>query len=750
MSTDVQTPDPRVARFVQWARRVGLGGKAVLVLVIAVAVAGTATYVAWQGGGAMPAGSRRMQAILLLDLALLLGLGAVVARQLVRLLIERRRGATGSRLHSRLVAMFGAIAVLPAIVVSVASVLMFNLVIDNWFGTGVRTAVTESLAVAEAYIAEHRNVIRGEVLAMATDLNREAPRLMRSPTMFNQVVSTQAALRALAEAVVFDRGGHVAARSGLSFAMISEQVPVELLDRANNGEVVILTDKEDRIRALIRLDGFIDTYLFVGRYIDQRVLAHRDQTSKAVREYEDLEARRGSIQLTFTAIFMVVTLILLLSAVWFGLSMATRLVRPVSSLVSAAERVRSGDFSARVQEGVRDDELGILVRAFNRMTDQLEGQRGELVEANRQLDRRRRFTEAVLSGVSSGVIGLDRDGRVNLPNRAALQLLGRDADDLMGRLLVATVPETAPLLDEARNHPGRLAEGQITVTQPGGGTRTLLVRVAMEQATGALTGFVVTFDDITELMAAQRTAAWADIARRIAHEIKNPLTPIQLSAERLKRKYMKEIVTDPEVFIRCTETIIRQVGDIGRMVDEFSAFARMPSPVLKAENLTEIARHALFLQQVAHPDITFESHLPDRAVQVVCDGRQIAQALTNLLKNAVEAIEGQEHGKPGRIEMRYLEEPVDHAVRQVIEITDNGPGLPLEQRGRLTEPYVTTRAKGTGLGLAIVKKVMEDHGGRLLLLDNEGGGAKARLEFKPVEAGQGALDVREKVATHGA
>jgi two-component system, NtrC family, nitrogen regulation sensor histidine kinase NtrY len=749
MSSDVQSPDPRVARFVQWARRVGLGGKAVLVLAIAAAVAGTATYVAWQGG-AMAAGGRRMQTILLLDLALLLGLGAVVARQLVRLLVERRRGATGSRLHSRLVAMFGAIAVLPAILVSVASVLMFNLVIDTWFGTNVRTAVTESLAVAESYIAEHRNVIRGEVLAMATDLNREAPRLMRNPTMFNQVISTQAALRALAEAVVFDRAGIVQARSGLSFAMISEQVPVDLLDRANNGEVVILTDKEDRIRALVRLDAFLDTYLYVGRYIDQRVLAHRDQTSKAVREYEDLEARRGNIQLTFTAIFMVVTLILLLSAVWFGLSMATRLVRPVSALVGATERVRSGDFSARIEEGQRDDELGILVRAFNRMTDQLEGQRGELVEANRQLDRRRRFTEAVLSGVSSGVIGVDRDGRVNLPNRAALQLLGRDADELMGRPLVAAVPETAPLIDEARTHPGRLVEGQISVTLPAGGVRTLLVRVAIEQTTGDLTGFVVTFDDITELMAAQRTAAWADIARRIAHEIKNPLTPIQLSAERLKRKYMKEIVTDPEVFTRCTDTIIRQVGDIGRMVDEFSAFARMPSPALKPENLTELARHALFLQHVAHPEIEFHSALPAHPVQLVCDGRQIAQALTNLLKNAAEAIEGQDGGKPGRIEMRYVEEPVAQAVRQVIEITDNGPGLPVEQRGRLTEPYVTTRAKGTGLGLAIVRKIMEDHGGRLVLLDNEGGGAKVRLEFKPVEAATLTAEMREKVATHGA
>jgi two-component system nitrogen regulation sensor histidine kinase NtrY len=627
-------------------------------------------------------------------------------------------------------------------------VLLFNLVIDNWFGERVRTAVNESLAVAEAYIEEHRNVIRGEVLAMATDLNRDAPRLMRSQPLFDQVVATQATLRTLAEAIVFDRSGHVLARSGLSFAMISEQVPVELVERANNGEVVILTDKDDRIRALVRLEGFLDTYLYVGRYVDPRVLAHRDQTSRAVRDYEDIERRRSNLQLTFTGIFIVVTLILLLTAVWFGLSMATRLVRPVSALVGATERVRSGDFAARVSEGPRDDELGILMRAFNRMTEQLESQRGELVEANRQLDRRRRFTEAVLSGVSSGVIGLDRDCRVNLPNRAALQLLVRDADGLIGRPLAEVVPETAPLLAEARGHAGRLIEGQITVSPPAGGPRTVLVRVAMEQTTGDLAGFVVTFDDITELMAAQRTAAWADIARRIAHEIKNPLTPIQLSAERLKRKYMKEIVSDPEVFTRCTETIIRQVGDIGRMVDEFSAFARMPSPALKPENLSDIARHALFLQQVAHPEVTFHAALPEQPVSVVCDGRQIAQALTNLLKNAAEAIEGKDSGQPGRVEMHYLEEPAGEGVRQVIEITDNGPGLPVEQRARLTEPYVTTRAKGTGLGLAIVRKIMEDHGGRLVLLDAEGGGARIRMEFKPVETA--ATELREKVATHGA
>jgi len=406
----------------------------------------------------------------------------------------------------------------------------------------------------------------------------------------------------------------------------------------------------------------------------------------------------------------------------------------------------------RVEEGKSDDELGSLSRAFNRMTSQLHTQRGERVEANRQIDERRRFTEAVLSGVSAGVIGLDGEGHVNLPNRSATVLLSADLDRMIGRDFREAVPEMAPLLEAARAAPNRLAQDEVII-QRGGRRRTLLVRIAGERVAGGTIGYVVTFDDITELEAAQRKAAWADVARRIAHEIKNPLTPIQLSAERLKRKYLGEITSDPETFRICTETIVRQVSDIGRMVDEFSSFARMPAPVLRPEDLVELVRQTVFLQRNARPEITFETELPAHPVKLALDQRQIGQALTNLLQNAVDAIHGRseagEEVPPGRIVVRLHQRGDSIAV--VVE--DNGKGLPTDNRDRLTEPYVTTRSKGTGLGLAIVKKIMEDHGGELTLADRPLGGAIVSLIFSasaaaarlPAADASGSM----KAAAHG-
>jgi two-component system nitrogen regulation sensor histidine kinase NtrY len=403
--------------------------------------------------------------------------------------------------------------------------------------------------------------------------------------------------------------------------------------------------------------------------------------------------------------------------------------------------VRGGDLSARVEEVAANDELGSLSRAFNRMTSQLATQRAELVEANRQLDLRRRFTETVLAGVSAGVIGLDAAGRINLPNRSAAILLSSDIERHIGDDLVAVVPEMADLLEDARRRPDRLVEAQIKLLRDKR-QRTLLTRVAVEQADGEIRGFVVTFDDITELLAAQRTAAWADVARRIAHEIKNPLTPIQLSAERLKRKYLKEITSDPETFTICTDTIVRQVGDIGRMVDEFSAFARMPAPVMKSEDLVAICREVGFLQRQPHPDITVSLDCPEHPLYLRCDGRQLRQALINLVQNAIDAITGRDKASvpppKGRIVIRLRE--TERAT--IIEVEDNGRGLPDDGRDRLTEPYVTTRAKGTGLGLAIVKKIMEDHGGELRLEDAPDGGARVSLMFA-----RGVREVPERAET---
>ncbi len=734
---------PLSRRLWAWSDRIGLRRKLAVLLAAAAVLSGLATYAALTESQ-FTADPNTVQLLLVLDLALMLMLGAVVASRIVRLWSERRRGSAGSRLHVRLVVLFGFLAAAPAIVVAVFSVLFFNLGIEAWFSEKVRTALDESRAVAEAYVEEHRQNIRADLLAMANDLGREGFDAIANPRRFGQLVVAQAALRSLTEAVVFDGRGRVLARAGLTWTLELEGVPAGAVERADAGEVVIFnpdaddttTARNDRVRALVRLDDVAErVYLLVGRFIEARVVEHADRTRRAVVAYQTLEGQRSEYQITFALIFGVVAFLLLLSAVWMGLVMATRMAHPISQLIAAAERVRSGDLAARVGEPASDDEIGALSRAFNRMTSQLEHQREELVAANRQIDERRRFIEAVLAGTSAGVVGLDRSGRINLLNRAASQLLATDLDRRIGEALPALVPEMEALVEAAAAAPTRLAQGQINI-MCARRQRTFLVRVAAERDERETVGFVVTFDDVSEILAVQRKAAWADVARRIAHEIKNPLTPIQLSAERLKRRYLSEIVSDPETFRQCTETIVRQVADIGRMVDEFSAFARMPAPVMRDEDLVDLCRQAIFLQYQGSPEIEFAIVAPPQPVLLPCDARQIRQALTNLLKNAIEAIQGREGQvsegeEPGSLPRGRIAVSVVSGVGETrIDIEDNGRGLPLDERDRLTEPYVTTRSKGTGLGLAIVKKIMEDHGGELTLEDREGGGACIRMIFR--------------------
>ena len=731
MTTELHSfNDGALNRVSTWAREVGLGRKLAVALGLAAIASGVATYVMLTGSSPFGPDPKAVFGLLLVDLVLGLLLGAVVSLRLVRLWLERRRGGAGSRLHTRLVFMFSFVAVAPAIVVAVFSFLFFDLGVQAWFSDPVRTALSDSLVVAKAYTNEHRQLIRADALAMAADLNRGAPSLIRNPLRFGQIVAAQAALRGLSEAIVFERGGRVLARSDLAFSMVFQLAPDSALEQAESGEVAIVNDDAyGRVRALVRLDHVPNAFLYVGRYVDPKVLSYVTRAELAVNEYKRLEGEKSGIRINFVLIFAVVALLMLLAAVWFALSFAARLMGPVSSLVGAAEQARGGDLSVRVPEGPVDDEIGTLSRAFNRMTTQLQAQQTELVDANQQLDTRRRFTEAVLSGVSAGVISLDANGRINLPNRSATQLLGSDAELLAGQSMVNAVPEMAGLLRAARSRPSRFAEGDISIER-GGRRRTLHCRISAESRGDDLEGFVVTFDDITELVSAQRTSAWADIARRIAHEIKNPLTPIQLSAERLKRKYQDEIISDPQVFSQCTDTIIRQVGDIGRMIDEFSAFARMPAPNFNIENLRDLVQQALFMQQIAHPIIEFVSELPEGPVELMCDRHQTAQVLTNLLQNAADAINeehlGEENvGMGGKVEVVV----VDDGPKVSVEISDNGPGLPADKWDRLFEPYVTTRSKGTGLGLAIVKKVMEDHAGELYLENRPSGGACARLVF---------------------
>ncbi|HUA56286.1 MAG TPA: PAS domain-containing sensor histidine kinase [Candidatus Sulfotelmatobacter sp.] len=736
-----------------WARGVGLGRKLALGLTVAAVLSVLATYGAITG--IPPFGPDPATVLWLLDLnlVLVLALGVVIARRVVEVWAERRRGLAGSRLHVRLVVLFAVVAVTPAIVVAIFSALFLNRGLQGWFNERISAAVSNSAAVAEAYLHEHQQAIRADILVVAAALNRDGSLLLGDPDRLSRELQEQVENRSLSEAVVFDGTGRVLARAGLTFSIESAPIPPEIVRQANNGEVAILTSQgDDRVRALVRLDSFMNVYLYVGRFVEPLVLNYVEETRRIAATYSRLEGQRSGLQVTFALIFVVVALLLLLAAVWVGLVIATKLARPISLLIAASERVRAGDLTARVEEPPALDELGSLSRAFNRMTSQLAAQRAELVEANRQLDLRRRFTETVLSGVSAGVIGLDATGRINLPNRSASDLLSSDLQRHVGEPLADVVPEMAELVETALRRPERLIEAQIKLARDRR-TRTLLTRVAVEQVGGELRGFVVTFDDITELLSAQRKAAWADVARRIAHEIKNPLTPIQLSAERLKRKYLKEITSDPETFAICTDTIVRQVGDIGRMVDEFSAFARMPAPVMKTEDLVALCREVAFLHRQPHRDIAVTLDCPDQPLYLRCDGRLIRQALINLAQNAVDAIEGREKpdGAPlprGEVTIRLRETE----RTTIIEVDDNGRGLPADGRDRLTEPYVTTRTKGTGLGLAIVKKIMEDHGGELRLEDAPGGGARVSLVFARgvKEAAPERAETHPRSLAHGA
>ncbi|MDA0261762.1 MAG: HAMP domain-containing protein, partial [Proteobacteria bacterium] len=537
--------------------------KLAFALSIAAVISGFATYAVFQDAG--PLGFKPLSVIplLLVNLTILLLLSALIARRLVQLWVERRRGSAGSRLHGRLAALFSVVAVTPTIIIAVFSALFLNFGIHDWFNDRVKTALSTSVFVAEAYMQEHGKSVRGDAAAMVRDLNEVADAYYRNPVFYNRFMTTQVALRRLAEAIVFDPRIGIVARTALSYTLDYREIPTEAIEaaRTNDGEPILFVRNSDLVRALIKLRGPGDAFLYVGRSVDPRVIAHVEENRRAVAEYEKAEDDRSFIQVTFVMMFIVVALLLLLAAVWLGLAFANRLVAPIGWLISAADQVRGGTMNVQVPEVRDDDEIGSLIRSFNRMTQQLDVQRGELVEANRQLDLRRRFTEAVLAGVTSGVIGLDAEGNITLPNRSATTLLGVDRDDIAGRPLAIVVPEMGPLLDEVIDRPGRTAERQVNIERAGR-QRNLLVRVGAEQAEGRQIGYVVTFDDVTELVAAQRAAAWSEIARRIAHEIKNPLTPIQLSAERLKRKYLKEIKSDPTTFRACTDTIIRHVVDI--------------------------------------------------------------------------------------------------------------------------------------------------------------------------------------------
>ena len=702
---------PRFARL----RRVSVFDVLAIILIVAALISGVATYFALAGlGPAGPSASRTIT-LIYIDLFIVLGLASLVARRLLLLWREHRLRTVGSRLHIRLVTLFGVIAMMPTVLIAVFSMLFFAFGVENWFGVRVKTAVTESREIARAYLSEHNNSISADALATANDINNQWAQISLNSDRLTTFLATQAAYRNLSEAVIFrEADSQVIAKAGYTFSLALEPIPLPTMAQANAGSVAVVVGADNtRVRALVKLNIFPTHYLYVGRFVDAKVLDRLNRTESAVAEYERLEGERTNLQTSFVLLFGVVALLLFLISTWFGLSLATRLARPIVDLIGAAERVRSGDLSVRVREDHASDEVAYLGRAFNRMTERLDEQQTALKDTNAQLDERRRFTETVLEGVSAGVIGLDIKGNIELPNRSASTLLGTDLTKVIGLPLAEAVPAFAPLLREIEHSPQRVVQHEVMVTE-NGLQKTFIARLSAEPSAG---GYVVTFDDITALQAAQRKAAWADVARRIAHEIKNPLTPIQLSAERLKRKFSGKLEDETGLFAQCTDTIIRHVGDIGHMVDEFSAFARMPAAVLRPADLMSVVREAIMLQRAAFPHIAFTLDAPV-SLRIKCDTRQIGQALTNVLKNAVEAVDAR-YGAPGATEsLGKVQVRVDETADEILlHVIDNGIGLPQEERERLTEPYVTTRAKGTGLGLAIVKKILEDHGGALTLAD---------------------------------
>lgn len=651
--------------------------------------------------------------LLNVDLFFLLLLVFLIAKRIVAVWSGHKRGVAGSHLHIRFVYIFSALVAVPTIIMTVFSVVFFYYGVQAWFSQRVQTAINESQAVAQSYLEEHKAVIRADTIAMANDLGRQADYFVLNSENLPKALDTQSFFRNLSEAIVVTSKKRVLARSSLAFSLEYE-IPedYQFTQAAIADAVLFMNEERDRVRALVKLDGFDNAYLFVGRMIDPEVLQHLQAAQLATEDYQNLQDRYADFQITVTSLFIVVGLLLLLAAIWSGLLIARELVNPIGELIKAADRVSAGDLTSRLSDDVRRlEEFDHLAKSFNRMTDQLQNQRTELLDANRQIDRRRLLTETVLAGVSSGVIGVDKDGSVNLANHSAAELLFSSVEEMTGRYIFDVFPEIQELLEQIKGRRKKSVNGEIHLTSQNQGKRVFLCRISVERLEDQNTGLIITFDDITEIQAAQRTSAWSDVARRIAHEIKNPLTPIQLSAERLKRKYLKQIEDDPDTFSQCTDTIIRNVTDIGRMVDEFSSFARMPEPVLKCEDINKPLTDTLFLLKQAHADIAFSvHHADDLDTSINIDSRQIRQVFTNLLQNAVEAIQGEEK-RAGNVDI-FLGD----YNGLYIAICDDGPGfVEDEDVSKLTDPYVTHKEKGTGLGLAIVKKIMEDHGGKIIL-----------------------------------
>ena len=672
------------------------------------------TFVVLTGLTPIAPTSQVVLCFILINAAIILVLVGIIGREVWQVLQARRRGRAAARLHVQIVSLFSVIAVLPAVLVAFVANVTIDRGLDRLFSGPTREAIQNSLTIARAYTLEHAELIRGDILGMANDIAHARPLYDQDRGTFRQVLTASAVARNLPAAMLIDKDRNVLEKAETGVPWNFAPPPPDILSHVNETEPEISVFPENYVAAVIRLRAFNDTFLYVARLLDPHVVAQLNKTQASVAEYAEIESRRLAMQVSFALMFAVIALTILMASVLIGLNFANGLVAPIRRLMSAANIVSTGDLHVQVPVQRSGGDLAQLGETFNKMTQELRTQRDELVNASELIDSRRRFIEAVLSSASAGIIGVDASGSVGILNRSAEKLIGQAESETLDHPLSEVLPELDDMMKTAREGTQRLVQGQITINRAGH-ERNLSVRVSAEQTSQSRDSYIITLDDITELVSAQRTSAWGDVARRIAHEIKNPLTPIQLSAERIRRKFGKVITDDKAIFEQCTDTIVRQVDDIRRMVDEFSRFARMPKPVMEGEDVADTVRQAVFLMRVGHPDIDIEAEIKDDPMRAQFDRRLISQALTNIIKNATEAIEAvpaEELGK-GRIDVIAAREGDDI----IVDVIDNGIGLPKVSRARLLEPYVTTREKGTGLGLAIVGRVLEDHGGRIELHD---------------------------------
>ncbi|MCF6197803.1 MAG: PAS domain-containing sensor histidine kinase [Hyphomicrobiaceae bacterium] len=692
-----------------------------LVLVSLSLVFGLTTYLILTGLTPIQPRHSVVVTVLLINSILIICMILLIAVHFYELWKNKKHGRAGAKLHSSFVRQFSIVAALPAILLAIFASISLDRGLDHLFSTHTKNLVRDSLEVAKTYITEHSEVIRADMLAVASAVEKELPKVLNSKKSIKKMLQFQSALRALPSLYLIHKDGQLIAKGG-SAPDTYQKPRAGSLGAARDGTVIIIPPtRTNKIGAIKKLSNFTDTYLYALRRVNPKVISHLQQARANVYEYRELEQRRTGVQIAFALTYVAIALTLLLAAIWLGLWFANSLTEPIRRLIGAAQSVSEGDLDTVIHLKPHHGELAQLGSTFNNMTAEIKSQQNELIDTNLMLDERRRFIEAVLSGVSAGVIGLDAFGIVDHVNRSAEQLLGRSGDELLGKRLELAVPEFLPAILMAKQG----EDGNDTLIQDdielgvNGVERHFAVRLTRESSEDHEYGFVLTFDDTTELVRAQRSSAWADVAQRIAHEMKNPLTPIQLSAERIRRKYGPVIGEDRGVLDTCTDTIVSRVADIKRMVDEFSEFARMPDPVMELYDLRDIVRDVITLYDSPDDKLELTISIPDSPIISLCDKGFISQALINLVKNATEAVGCAHDKKPllktyqGRIQVALKGGNNEYEI----EVTDNGCGLPIEQRNRLLEPYMTTRKKGTGLGLAIVQKITEQHGGRILLED---------------------------------